>query len=102
MQVKVSARHGHLNEELQSEITAKVEKLLQFFERLTFIEVTVDLQHPEKDVEIVASAEHAHKFVAHGKSEDLQAAVNMAVDKASQQIKHYKDKIQDKRSNGAS
>lgn len=101
MQVKVSARHGHLSEDLQTEVAAKAEKLLHFFDRLMLIEVTVDLQHAEKDVEIIASAEHSHKFVAHGKAADILVAVNQAVDKATQQIKHYKDKIQDKRSNGS-
>ena len=97
MQVKVSARHGHLSEEHQAQVIEKAEKLLHIFERLTFIEVTVDLQHAEKDVEVIASAEHSHKFVSHGKSDDVMSAVIAAVDKAAQQIRHYKDKLQDKR-----
>lgn len=98
MQVKVSARHGHLSEEHQAQVAEKAEKLLHFFDRLTFIEVTVDFRKgQEKAVEVVASAEHAHKFVGHGTGPDLMAAVAGAVEKAQHQIKHYKEKIQDHR-----
>jgi putative sigma-54 modulation protein len=97
VQVKVSARHGHLSEEHQAEIREKSEKLLHYFDRLTIIEVTVDLQHEIKTVEILAKAEHKHEFVGHGKAEDLMVALGGAIEKAKQQIKHYKDRVQDHR-----
>jgi putative sigma-54 modulation protein len=103
VQVKVSARHGHLSDEHQTEIAAKAEKLLTFFERITMIEVTVDLaNHDTKHqmkVEIRVDAEHKHDFVAHHADEDLMAAVAGAVDKLKQQVKHYKEKVQDHRRN---
>ena len=43
MQIQISTRHGHLSEESQARITAKAEKLLKIFDRLTAIEVIVDL-----------------------------------------------------------
>lgn len=97
MQVKVSARHGHLNETHQLEITAKAEKLLHFFDRILMIEVTVDLAGLEKKVEIIASAEHREDFVAHGQDVDVMAAMNATVDKIKQQIKHHKDQVHDHR-----
>lgn len=97
MQVTISARHGHINEDQQTLIREKVEKLLHFFERLTQIEVTVDLQKPEKNVEIIAHAEHKHRFVSHADHHDLLSSVNGAMEKIKQQIKHYKEKLQDHR-----
>ena len=47
MQVKISARHGHLSSETQDKITEKVEKLKRLFDRVTAIEVTADLEHRE-------------------------------------------------------
>lgn len=101
MQIKVSARHGHLSDEHQAEIAAKAEKLLHYFERLTMIEVTVDLspdghQH-QKSVEIRLDAEHKHDFIAHHTDEDLLAAVTATVEKLKQQLRHYKEKVQDHR-----
>ncbi len=48
MQIKISVRHGHLNEATQQFIRDKAEKLLHYFERLTMIEVTVDLKKDQK------------------------------------------------------
>ena len=98
MQVKVSARHGHLSEEHQAQLREKAEKLLTYFDRLTFIEVTVDFQKGDgKAVEVIATAEHTHEFVGHGEGSDVILALTAAIEKAKQQIKHYKDRLQDHR-----
>ncbi len=99
MQVKVSVRHGTLDEESLALTKEKAEKLLHFFDRLMLIEVTVDVAGLEKSVEILATAEHKHTFVGHAKNVELPAAVLAAVEKTKQQIKHYKEKIQDHRNN---
>lgn len=100
MQVKVSARHGHLGDDIQQQLKEKGEKLLHFFNRLTMIEVTVDLHkdHASKlTVEIIATAEHKHEFVARDEDTDVLHAFNRALAHVKQQITHYKDKIQDHR-----
>ena len=98
MTVTVSARHGHLNEEHQALVREKAEKLLHFFDRLTMIEVTVDLKVAgETGVEIIATAEHKHRFVGHAVAADVLTAALGAVEKTKHQITHYKEKIQDYR-----
>lgn len=98
MQVKVSARHGHLSEDHQSEIRERAEKLLHYFDRLTFIEVTVVfLKGEDKEVEVLATAEHKHEFVGHGRGPELMLALGGAIEKTKQQIKHYKERVQDHR-----
>jgi len=95
--VKVSARHGHLGDELHQQITEKAEKLLHYFDRVALIEVTLDLRGEEKMAEILLNAEHKHDFVARGEAADPLQAVVAAVDKMKQQINHYKEKLQDHR-----
>jgi putative sigma-54 modulation protein len=98
VQIKISTRHGHLNEEAQQFIRDKAEKLLHFFERLTMIEVTVDLTRKEdKLVEFLVQAEHKHDFVARERHHDLLAAVDMVLAKLEGQLRRYKEKIQDHR-----
>ena len=96
MQIKVSARHGHLSEDHQAQIKQKAEKLLTYFERITMIEVIVDLSPDKlhKKVEFLVDAEHKHDFVAADEAEDLMAAVDLAVHRIQHQIHKYKEKIQ--------
>ena len=97
MQVNISTRHGHLSEASQAKITAKVEKLSRFFERLTSIEVTVDLEHSETpQVDLRVSAEHKHDFVSTARSSTLANSLDQAVSKLEQQLKKYKEKIQER------
>ena len=100
MQVIISARHGHLDDTIQTQLKEKAEKLLHFFNRLTMIEVTVDL-HKEHNgklkVEIVAMAEHDREFVARDEDEDVAHAFTRALAHVKQQITSYKEKIQDHR-----
>jgi putative sigma-54 modulation protein len=98
VQVKLSVRHGHLSEETQQIIRDKASKLLHFFERLTLIEVTVDMQQKDlKHVEFVVQAEHKHDFVAHESQPEVLAAVDLALAKLEAQLRRYKEKIQDHR-----
>ena len=99
MQIKVSARHGHLSDEHQQEIRNKAEKLLHYFARISMIEVTVDLaDKADKKVEILVDAEHKHDFVARDHHAELMVAVDLAVDRIQHQVHRYKEKIQERRS----
>jgi putative sigma-54 modulation protein len=97
VQIKISARHGHLSEATQTFIREKAEKLLRIFDRLTYIEVTVDLNNEMKTVEFVVSAEHKHDFVARERNGDVLAAVDLVLAKLEAQLRRYKEKIQDHR-----
>ena len=56
VQTKLSARHGQLSPATQSKITAKVSRLNRYFDGLTALNVTVDLQNPALPaVEIVVA-----------------------------------------------
>src|SRR5687768_13162067 len=94
VQIKISARHGHLSEETQRFIEDKAQKLLHIFERLTMIEVTVNLQKELKDVEFKVQAEHKHDFVARAEAHELLTAVEQVVHKLEGQLRRYKEKIQ--------
>ncbi len=98
MQIKISVRHGHLSEDIQQIIRDKAQKLIHLFERLTLIEVTVDLSDKvNKLVEFVVQAEHKHDFVSRESHPELLTAVETALHKLEAQLRRYKDKIQDHR-----
>lgn len=100
MQVNISARHGHLSPTNQQKITEKVEKLSRYFDRVSAINVTVDLEHRDQHheavwVEVQVSAEHTDDFVATEIADELFAAVDGVVRKVEQQIKKHKEKTID-------
>jgi putative sigma-54 modulation protein len=97
VQIKISGRHGHLSEETQQFIREKVQKLPHYFERLTSIEVTVDLKPNQYVVELLVSAEHKHDFVARETAADVLTGVDLVIAKLGEQLRRYKEKIQDHR-----
>ena len=73
---------------------AKVGRLSRYFERLSAIEITVDLEHETTPlVDIRVDAEHKHDFVATEQSGDLWRSVDGAVQKLEQQLRKYKEKV---------
>lgn len=103
MQINISVRHGHLSEATREKITSKVEKLSRLFERLTLIDVRVDLEHQDKPgVDLRVSAEHKHDFQATDQSENLMLAVDNALHKLEQQLRKYKEKVQEHHRGAAS
>ena len=96
VQINVSARHGHLSPASQSKISAKVARLKRYFDRLTALNVLVDLQNPDlPTVEIVASAEHFHDMVSREHAGQLWRSVDGAVQKLEQQLRKHKEKVRD-------
>ena len=101
MQINISARHGRLSSETREKLTAKLEKLLRFHERLTAVNATVDLEHPDTPhVEVRVSVELADDFVATSQSGSLIGSLEAAVQKLEQQIRRYKEKLTDHRTPG--
>ena len=95
MQVEITCRHGDIKPDLREYITRKSEKLLTFFERVTAIRVTVDYTDGRVRVEILVDAEHKHNFVARESAPSVTAAFDSAMHKMEQQIRKYKEKIQE-------
>ncbi len=101
MIIKIAARHGHLSEATQEKITAKLQKMSRVFERLTAIEATVDLEHKESPtIDLRVSAEHKHDFVATDKAGELMVAVDGVIHKIEQQLRRYKERVQEHRGPG--
>ncbi len=97
MQVAITCRHGEIPQETREHITQKAEKLLNYFERVTAISVTVDFEGDRVTTEIIVDAEHKHDFVARDTSDELKPTFDRALRKMEQQIRKYKEKLQDHR-----
>ncbi len=102
MQTKISSRHGHLSEPNQAKIREKVERLPRFFDRISAIDVVVDLQNAlAVRVDIQVTAEHTPEFVAHDTAEELIRAVDGAMQKMEQQLRKHKEKVHGHKGQGS-
>ena len=97
MQVAITCRHGNIKPDVNDYITRKSEKLLTYFERVTAIQVTLVFDGERVNTEILVDAEHKHNFVAHAEGGDVGPTFDLALQKMEQQIRKYKEKLQDHR-----
>jgi putative sigma-54 modulation protein len=101
VQIEISTRHGHLSEASREKIASKAKKLTKIFDRLTAIEFAIDLTDSEQPkVDLKVSAEHKHDFVAHDRSENLMGSVDAVLHKLEQQLRKYKEKVQERHRDG--
>lgn len=99
MQVEITCRHGSISPDFHEYITRKSEKLLNYFERVTAIQVTLDYKKDRVNVEMLVDAEHKHDFVTHheGDSKNVSDCFEQTLAKMEQQIRKYKEKLHDHR-----
>lgn len=98
MQINISTRHGDLSEAAKQKIIDKVEKLGKFVERVSRIDITVDLEKAdEPSVDLIATTELKKEFQASYASGDLYGCIDQIIDKIQQQMKKFKEKLTDHR-----
>lgn len=101
MQINISARHGHLSSSTQEKIIEKVRKLPRFFDRVSAIQITANLEHEEApEVELQVSIEHAEDLVAVDSSSSVMAALDGALHKLEKQLRKHKERITEHRATG--
>ncbi len=98
MNIQVQARHGELAEADKQKIAEKVVKLGRFIERVSNIDVLVDLDKANMPhVEVVVGTELKKDFRADYTSADLLGALDQVIDKLEQQMRKFKEKMTDHR-----
>lgn len=96
MEINISTRHGHISDETREKVTNKIEKLPRYFDRISSIEVTIDLEHrdtPTVDLRVLVKN---REFVATSQAQELMASVDQVVDKLEQQLRKHKEKTVDR------
>jgi len=98
VQITISGRHGHLSPATQDRIKEKVEVVRKFFDRMTAISVTVDLEHAERaSVELRVRAEHHDEFVAVEQADTVFTALDGVIDKMESQLRRFKERLKEHR-----
>lgn len=94
MEISISTKHGSLPEDLQQSIRDKVARLPRFFDRMSGIDVIVDLEKPENpEVELRVSAAGSPDFFAADHGSNVLVALDRVLQKLEQQLRKQKEKL---------
>jgi putative sigma-54 modulation protein len=97
--ITVAGRHVLVTDYMKDYAIEKVSSLERFSPRLIDVSVTMDIQKLDHRVDIVMRFNNT-KIKSQGVSTDMYASIDMAVDKLRNQIRRYKNKIQDHHARG--
>ncbi|MDD3051836.1 MAG: ribosome-associated translation inhibitor RaiA [Candidatus Cloacimonetes bacterium] len=92
MQITITARHFELTNAIRDHVEVACEKLARYFDHISTIHITLDL---EDNRNIVEMSLHAKKFSLQSEAEelDMYLAIDSAIDKMESQIKKLKEKV---------
>ncbi len=92
MEIQITSRHEKASQSLQDTITAELEGLQKFYDRITSCHVILD---KERGKEIVEAVIHmaGHTVAAKAKAENLGKAIDAVITKVERQLKKINEKI---------
>ncbi len=93
MEIQITTRHGKTSSSLQETITAELQKLGKFFDKITSCHVIIDNEHVDKIVEITMNTLAHRRVVATARAENIGKAFDDALSKAERQLKKINAKI---------
>lgn len=93
MNITVKTRHMESSDAVTEYVQSKCQKLQRYYDGVKSVEVILDHEADNATTEIVVSAGKKHTFVASSSDADMYACIDHCVDKISQQIRRFKDKV---------
>lgn len=97
MKINVTGRSDAVTSAMKRKAADKFGKLQRFFDRITWVEVKLDAQNERKTVEVSAGLNRGATIVSKTQENDMYAAIDIAVDKMTRQLRRHKEKLSDKR-----
>jgi putative sigma-54 modulation protein len=92
MEIQITSRHEKASQILQDTITAELEGLQKFYDRITSCHVIMDKERGKEIIEIVVHMA-GHTVAANAKAENLGKAIDSAITKVERQLKKINEKI---------
>jgi len=93
MNITVTGRHLDVTDSIRDYAHEKAGKTNRYFDRISKIEVVLGRKDSHTyDAEMIAHVDGHRHFVAHGKHEDLYAAIDEAEAKLERQLTDHKTK----------
>ncbi len=95
MKITVEARHIDIEDEIREYAETKVGKLPRYYDQIKAVDVILDSEAGLFTGEIIAHVSKKPPFIATHEDEDIRACIDLCMDKISQQLRRYKEKLRD-------
>ena len=93
MEIQITSRHSNkASQTLQDTITAELQKMEKYFDKITSCHVILDNENVDKTVEITMNT-LGHQLVATAKAENIGKAIDEVMEKTERQLKKLNEKI---------
>jgi tRNA pseudouridine38-40 synthase len=95
LRILITGRHVGVTEAMKDYAREKASKLEKLNDRLTRLEVTMDVDHDAHRVEIVADAPRGVRVVGKAEGPDMYAAVDIAEERVASQLRKLHQRLTD-------
>ena len=92
MRINITGRRIDITDAIRQYVEKKTSRLSKYYNRISDLEVVIDLEGLQHTIEIIVKVDHAKRFVVRESGEDLYASVDMSIDKVERQLTRYKEK----------
>ncbi|HEY4330800.1 MAG TPA: ribosome-associated translation inhibitor RaiA [Phycisphaerae bacterium] len=102
MDIIISGRHMEITKAIREYTEEKAGKLPKFYDLISGIEIILDgaaAKQKQMRAEVVVTAEHKNRFVAHHESEDLYGCIDQAMHKVQTQLTAHKERFRNRKHN---
>lgn len=97
MKINVTGRTDEVTPGMKQKASEKVAKVMRYYDRITWVDVTLDAKSQKKSVEVSAGLNRGATIVCKVQDDDIYAAIDLAVDKITRQVRRHKEKLKDHR-----
>lgn len=98
MQIQLTGHHIDITPALRDHVNTKFEKIVRHYDHVTDVHVVLSVEKLVRKAEATIHLSGGNVF-ADAQSEDMYASIDALVDKLDRQIKKFKEKHTDYRSN---
>ncbi|MEN8151105.1 MAG: ribosome-associated translation inhibitor RaiA [Planctomycetota bacterium] len=97
MSIRITGRTGDVTTAMKAKAAAKVDKFSRFYDRITWIDVVLDVEHARNSVDMSAGLNQGQTIVGKAESDDMYKAIDLAIDKITRQLRKHKERQRDHR-----
>ena len=97
MQISISGRHLSLSKDTQEYARNKASKLRNFFNKIQTVDIIITKEGGNYVVEIIAKPDRRESIIGSNSGPDVQACIDLSIDKLGRQIIKHKEKIRNRK-----